>query len=211
MSNRLIGISVAATMALTLSSFSPSFAAFNKNRAYLTSNPNAAAGGALWTSAQYFDFSSTSAFPGRTWPVLTKDDQSGFLGGEKFAYFQIPPVNGGGSQCYEISTAKGMLGAGGTQDAETVNADTKLFILNASATHLYKMINDDFGGTRYSKARIWSTSVNSLSFIVAAYSTDYNNIDFYLIIKSLKYGTLDACKGVGIPWVNTETSPFQYP
>lgn len=209
MSKRLIGISAAA--ALTLAALSPSFAAFNKNRAYLSSNPNAAAGGALWTSAQYFDFSATSPFPGRTWTTLAKDDQSGFLGGEKFAYFQIPPVNGGGSQCYEISTAKGMLGAEGTQDAETVNADTKLFILNASATHLYKMISDDFGGTRYSKVRIWSSSVNSLSFILASYSSASNNIDFYLIIKSLKIATLDACKGVGIPWVNTETSPFQYP
>jgi hypothetical protein len=104
-----------------------------------------------------------------------------------------------------------MLGAEGTQDAETVNADTKLFILNSSATHLYRMINDDFGNTLYSKVRIWSTSVNSLSFLLAPYSTAANNIDFYLIIKNLKHSTFDACKGVGIDWVNTETSPFKYP
>jgi hypothetical protein len=208
MSKRIISISAAA---LTLAALSPSFAAFNKNRAYLTSNPNAAAGGVLWSSAEYFDFSTTSPFPGRTWPTLAKDDQSGFLGGEKYAFFQIPPVNGGGAHCYEISTAKGMLGAEGTQDAETVNADTKLFILNSSATHLYRMINDDFGNTLYSKVRIWSTSVNSLSFLLAPYSTAANNIDFYLIIKNLKHSTFDACKGVGIDWVNTETSPFKYP
>jgi hypothetical protein len=209
MSKRLIGISAAA--ALTLAALSPSFAAFNKNRAFLTSNPNAAAGAALWTSAEYFDFSTTSPFPGRTWATLPKDDQSGFMGGEKFAYFQIPPVNGAGSHCYEISTAKGMLGAEGGQDAETINADTKLFILNSSATHLYRMINDDFGNTRYSKVRVWSTGANNLSFILASYSTAYNNIDFYLIIKSLKHATFDACRGAGIDWVNAGTWPFQYP
>lgn len=193
-SNGCIRIALAAT--LILSTLSPTFAQFLKNSKYNTSNPNAAAGAALWTSAQYFDFSSTSANPGRTWATL--ENTPPFKGGEKYAKFIIPSTPGAGNMCYEISTAKGMLGADGPQDAETLNADTKLFFTYNTQTDANILLNDDFGGTLYSKVRIWGKAGPTLNFSVAAYSTLSNNIDFYLIIKSLKFATPDACKLAGI-------------
>lgn len=190
-SNRLIRISLVAT--LTLGAFSQSFAQFLRTREYHIANPNAAAGGTLWIAAQYIDFSSTSTNPGRTWATLPLNTPP-FNGGEKYFKFMLPSVPGGGNMCYEISTAKGMLGADGPQDAETVNADTKLYFTYNTQTVANTLLNDDFAGTLYSKVRVWAIAGPTLNFSVAAYSTATNNIDFYLIIKSLKFTNPDACK-----------------
>lgn len=197
MSDKCIRISLAAALTLTLTAFSPSFAQFLQPRDYQTSSPNAALGGTLWSTAQYFDFSSTSSLPGRTWQTF--EAVKPFFGGEKYARFAVSPgLIDGGFQCFEISTAKGRMGAEGPQDAETINADTKLFYTYNTQTFAHTLLNDDFGGTLYSKVRVWAKNGPTMNFSVAAYSTESNNIDFYLIIKSLKFASPDACKLAGV-------------
>jgi hypothetical protein len=207
---RIPGISICAI--LILAALAPSFAQFQPKHGYINSNPSAALKDTLWTVAEYIDFSSSSPNAPRQWPTFVVNT----VATEKFYAFQIFAHAKSGNQCFEISTAKG---ATGFQDAQTVNpnADTRLFMRQKGGTTIHVPIQDDIGGVdaagqvnRYSKFRVWSIPGLNTYYRAAAYSTAYNTMDFYVIVKAIRVSSKADCKLAGLPLINTETQNPEY-
>jgi hypothetical protein len=197
---------------LILAALTPSLAQFQPKHGYINSNPSAANKDTLWTVAEYVDFSSASPNTPRQWPTFMENG----VPTKKFYAFQIFANPKSGSQCFEISTARG---ATGFQDAQTENpnADTFLYMRQKGGTTIHVPIQDDIGGVdekgqviRYSKFRVWSIKNLNTYYRAAAYSTGYNSMDFYVIVKAIKVSTKDECKLAGLPLINTETPNPEY-
>lgn len=195
---------LALASAVAFSALAPAHGAYMGHRHYQKNSNNPPSGQPFWYSAEYVDMSSTSAYSARTWFV----GNVGGTTGVKYMYNQLVPGSGAsGNQCYEISTAKG---AFGNQDAETVNADTRIWIYDVNKSPTDFSISDDFNGTRYSKVRIWANASSNIIYKVAPYSSGSNDIDFFLVTQRLNLADANACKGTGINFVNTTTFPWSY-
>jgi hypothetical protein len=206
---------VSLISALTFCALTSSFANYNGFRTYQSSNPAPASGGAFWASSQYIDMNTTTTFIGREWKIFTLNLPNGdgtpvgsgsaIVKGNRFMLTQGNATN----QCFEISTSQTSLGG---DIAETVNADTRLWFYDPSIIPTMVAVSDDFGGTFYSKVRIWgrSTGGSASDMIVTPYSAAYNNIDFFLNTRRLNYTTAAACQGTGSNFINASVWPNQY-
>ena len=207
MSNQRFPV-IAIYATLILSALTPSRAEFatNKYHGFINPNPSAGLKDTLWTMAEYVDFSSASPNAPRQWPTHKLNLEPK----EKFYAFEIFANAKSGKQCFEISTARGIEGA---QDAQTENpnADTYLYMRQKGGTTIYIPIQDDIGGTdakgqwiRYSKFRVWSLPNLRTFYHAAAFSTTYNTMDFYVIVKAINVSSKDDCKLAGFPLMNTD-------
>jgi|SRR5882724_4673570 len=133
------------------------------------------------------------------------------LSGENWTYNITDPVTGIASalwsgiawgpaagHCIELATLPGS----GTQ-----NPDTRIWI-QQGASGVWKSINDDFGGTLQSKARLWvsmTSKVGSLEYYlkIAAYAAPENTQDFALTETRRDLSQAACTTGqTTIPWAS---------
>lgn len=123
------------------------------------------------------------------------------LGGD----YSDPDVSWGGPghaapECLEVTTYPG---------AFTSNPDTVIEVLDAN--QVWQRINDDFGGTLQSHARIWIEPVlTTMTFHlrVRAYNSGHNSDDFYVGITRRDVSKATCTSGQStIPWLQITDSP----
>jgi hypothetical protein len=123
-------------------------------------------------------------------------DGIGASGGK---YIQINGQNTStAGHCYELETTP----------RTTSNPDTRIWVFDGTN---WRSVNDDFGGTLQSKARIWIATGGgvALDFLVRveAFSAAYNSMDFYF--KYTRRDITEAACTTGqttIPWAKMKTS-----
>jgi len=98
-----------------------------------------------------------------------------------------------GTLCIELVTSPGF---------STSNPDTRIFVNDHSTQ---RSINDDFGGTLQSKARLFinRTSSSSLDWVgyIGAFSSSHNSEDFRLTVSRLDISESACTTGQStIPW-----------
>jgi hypothetical protein len=114
----------------------------------------------------YTDWASTTIAGHYSEPTGT----FGGVSGLKYTFFQFNQQSGTfPGACFEIATTHPDFVPGAT-------ADTRLWI---SAGGSLVSINDDHGGTTFSRARVWLSGANAfVNMYIAAYSTVHNQEHF---------------------------------
>lgn len=190
---------------MTLSAMGTSHAGFNGYRFYQKNSASPASGQPYTYTSTYVDFSSTSS-SARGWTVGTIGSTTGVV----YVQGEVVPGTSAGNNCIEISTSGG---AYGNQDAETVNADTRIWIYDPNGSPYVDMpVSDDINGStnRYSRVRLWLGSSSSIPFKIAPYSSGSNGIDFFYTVQRLNLTTASDCQGSGVNFVNTANWPYTY-
>jgi len=102
------------------------------------------------------------------------------------------------AECLEYSTAPGRYYS---------NPDTRIWVWDGAA-NVYRSINDDFGGTLQSKARVWialDASGGEYDVQVAPWSTDGNSDDFKLTVTRRDLTEAQCTTGqTTIPWAKVK-------
>jgi hypothetical protein len=195
----------ALACAVTLTAMVPSHADFNGLRFYQKNSANPASGQPYTYTSQYVDFISSS-IAGRGWSFANIGGTSNLV----YMQGQLVPVSSAGNNCIEISTGPG---AFGNQDAQTVNADTRIFIYDPNGSPYTDVaVSDDINGgsNPYSRVRLWLGPSTSLPFKITPYSSGSNNIDFYYTVQRLNLTSSTACKASGVNFVDLTTTPRTY-
>lgn len=124
-------------------------------------------------------------------------------------------VNGGASIAFDgtDSSVNGHCLELETQPKVTVNPDTRIWVLDHGT---YRSVNDDFGGTLQSKARLWlamTTSGGNLDWVaqIAAFNAAHNSDNFYFKITRRDI-TESACTTgqTTIPWAKIKGTTGSY-
>lgn len=137
----------------------------------------------------YFDFTSTAGaghdgthtsgqFPAGTGNVVQ-------YGVAKYA------TTAGTSQCWEINTQAPRFYGSAT-------GDTRFWTMDSTGT--WRGLNDDSGGTLWSRARIWLDVNATAVLVVAAYSSTWDTMHFDLYSHRLNLSEADCTTNQSLPW-----------
>jgi hypothetical protein len=167
-------------------------------------------GGEFWRSGNYVDFLATSSDPNRTfktWNVSPIGQTTVIVPYASVVIYGNGAGNVGNSpECFEIYTEQA--------NAQTINADTRMFLydpdhgshnpgaLTPQGDTAYSSVSDDWGGTYYSRLRVfWGGATSGLSLIsvrVAPFGASSSTIDFGVTWRRLNYTTADDCHTKGL-------------
>lgn len=110
--------------------------------------------------------------------------------------YQSHTFQGGtAGRCLEISTA-----SSGT------SADTRFWATDVNGN--FKSLNDDSGGTLFSRARYWVAPGTVGLLYVAAFSSFYDNMEFFFTVLRINATEAACTTGQGLPWFKTNGSQF---
>jgi hypothetical protein len=151
-----------------------------------------------WTLTQHWRYMEGGA--GNSNYGCSASDCSYHPIGESNTFWGGAP-NSGAPECLEVTTLP---------TTTTLNPDTVIEVYDSNANQ-WKYINDDFGGTYQSHARIWFEGSGTRSSLVRvrAYSSSHNSDDFKITITRRDL-TKAACTSgqSSIPWAQiSEPTP----
>jgi hypothetical protein len=180
-------------------------------------------GSELFRSGAYIDFSSTSTDPNRAWKTWTVSGGMVVKYASLVIYGQNLTNSNNAPECIEAYTEQG--------NASTVGADTRMYIRDTNASRgnpaggaivssgsTYTSVSDDWGGTLYSRVRVFwggpTSGMADLAIRTSPFNTNSNSIDFGISWRRLNYTTSDDCrtKGLSAPtnFVDASVSPPRY-
>jgi hypothetical protein len=128
-------------------------------------------------------------------------DPNNYLGYRAYLLFQGTAASVQG-HCLELTTGPG---------ATTPNPDTRIFVVDHD---VLRSVNDDYGGTLQSKARLWigHTAGPSLPWIIhlEAYSDQQNQQDFKFQIERVEVDEPGCTTGQTLPWAAVKGTGSSY-
>jgi hypothetical protein len=180
-------------------------------------------GGEFFRSGTYIDFSSTSADPNRAWKTWTVSNNTVVKYASLVIYGQGLTNSSNPPECIEAYTEQG--------SSTTSGADTRMYIRDANASRgnpaggvivasgsTYTSISDDWGGTLYSRVRVFwggpTSGTPEIAIRTSPFSTSLNSIDFGITWRRLNYTTSDDCRTQGLSaptnFVDASVNPPRY-
>src|SRR4051812_5796786 len=147
-----------------------------------------------WTRWSYVDFATTTIGGHSDNPTSTFSGQAGI----KYRFLQLD--NGGligNQQCFEVFTSHPFFLPGAT-------ADTRIWIVSGLGSWAApRGLNDDYGGSLFSSARVWLKGAPSsfVNLAVAAFSTGWNTAQLALAVRQVPANEADCTTNQAQPWV----------
>jgi len=157
----------------------------------------------------YIDFGSTTIGTHFTWPTFSPDPA---LPDVKGADLLLDAPNASENICYEVSTVPPREFPGdNVMDTRIWHVGAEIDPDTGGFRSTYRGLNDDFGGTLYSKVRVYLRPNGRTIFerlVVATFHQGWNGGHFGLLIERKNLSQSNCTSGQSlIPWVTVSGNP----